>query len=256
MMLRVLVIAAAYALQFLMFVPAAFAGTAVLIWPLDPTIEAGRKAGTLWLENVGKAPVTLQIRVLAWEQRDFNDSYAAQSHVISTPPFTTIAPGKKQLVRLTLTAPLAAGEERAFRILVDEIPSPQSAGGVGLRVQMRYSLPLFAYGHGLWRKDEGRVSGAERARPALSWQLVEEGDSRYMQIRNSGSGHARLSQVRLVNQSRTVPTPDDHSIDIAPGLLGYVLPGQVMRWPVPAGELSGRQLQAQLETNAPPVTLS
>ncbi|MBL8267265.1 MAG: molecular chaperone [Steroidobacter sp.] len=227
----------------------------MLIWPLDPTIEAGRKAGTLWLENVGKAPVTLQIRVLAWEQRDFSDSYDAQSLIVSTPPFTTIAPGKKQLVRLTLTAPLAAGEERAFRILVDEIPSPQSAGSTGLRVQMRYSLPLFAYGQGLWRKDEGRVAGARRAQPALSWQLIEAGDVRFMQVRNSGSGHARLSQVRLVNLARPALTHNQDDIDIAPGLLGYVLPGQTMRWPVPDGVLSGRHLQAQLETNAPPVLL-
>lgn len=255
MTLRPLLLAVAFALAVLMPLPPVLAGTAVLLWPLDPTIEAGRRAGALWLENVGNAPVTLQIRVLAWEQRDFKDSYTAQSEIIGTPPFTTIAPGKKQLVRLTLTAPLATGEERAFRILIDEIPVARSADSTGLRLQMRYSLPLFAYGQGLWRKNEGHVSGALRAQPALSWQLVEDAGTQYVQVHNSGSGHARLSQVRLTSTTRVASTDDNDSVDIATGLLGYVLPGQSMRWPVPVGVRSGLRLQAQLETNAPPVTL-
>jgi fimbrial chaperone protein len=247
--------AVAVVLALAMSPAAAFASTTLLIWPLDPTIEAGRRAGALWLENVGSTPVTLQIRVLAWDQQNFQDDYTAQNLIVGTPPFTTIAPGKKQLVRLTLTAPLVAAEERAFRILVDEIPTAQPAGGSGLRLQMRYSLPLFAYGEGLWRKQAGGRPSATRAQPALSWRLVEDGGTRYMQVRNSGSGHARLSQVRFVNAARMALAADDGSIDVATGLLGYVLPGRTMRWPLPAGVPSGRQLQAQLETNAPPVTL-
>jgi fimbrial chaperone protein len=232
----------------------AMAGTSLLIWPLDPTIESGQKAEALWLENVGSVPVTLQIRVLAWEQADFRDRYSEQNVVVGTPPFTTIAPGKKQLVRLTLTAPLVAGEERAFRILVDEIPAPTTAASPGLRLQMRYSLPLFAYGEGIWRKRQGRASASSRAQPALSWKLVEEDGARYVQVGNGGLGHARLSQVRLVNRSGGMEAGDG-SIDIATGLLGYVLPGRVMRWPAPDGVLPSHQLQVQLEANAPPITL-
>ncbi len=81
------------------------AGTSVLIWPLDPTIEMEQRNGAIWLENVGSEPVTLQIRVLAWDQQDYQDDYVTQNNVIATPPFTTIAQGKKQLVRLTATQP-------------------------------------------------------------------------------------------------------------------------------------------------------
>jgi fimbrial chaperone protein len=229
------------------------ASTTLLIWPLDPTIEAGQKAGALWLENVGSTPVNLQIRVLAWEQRDFKDHYTEQQTVVGTPPFATIAPGKKQLVRLTLTAPLEAGEERAFRVIVDEIPAPSAPTSTGLRLQMRYSLPLFAYGPGLWRKENGRTPRGVQAKPSLTWQFVDDEGQRYLQVRNSGLGHARLSQVRLVD----VPSGRGSSgnvVDVAPGLLGYVLPGQAMRWPAPAGASAGR-LQVQLEANAPLVTV-
>lgn len=232
------------------------AGTTLLIWPLDPTIESGQKTGTIWLENVGKSPVTLQIRLFAWEQVDFKDRLSEQSVVISTPPFTTIEPGKKQLVRFTLTAPIMPGEERASRVLIDEIPVSSPAESSGLKLQMRYSLPLFAYGDGLWRKESGRKPGHARAQPSLSWRFVEEGESRHIEVRNSGTGHARLSQVRLMDHSAGAPPGSSGNVvDIAPGLLGYVLPGRVMRWPAPARQGAGRHLQVQLEPNSPPVML-
>jgi fimbrial chaperone protein len=235
----------------LLLAASASAGTSVLIWPLDPTIEPGQKATALWLENVGSVPVNLQIRVLAWEQHDFKDHHTEQQIVVGTPPFASIAPGKKQLVRLTLTAPLKAGEERAFRILVDEIPGPSVPANSGLRMQMRYSLPLFAYGQGLWRKNNGRTPDGVQAKPSLSWKFVDVDGTRYLQVRNSGLGHARLSQVRFIDVANVRGSNGD-VIDVASGLLGYVLPGQVMRWPAPAGASAGR-LQVQLEANAPPV---
>jgi fimbrial chaperone protein len=233
----------------------ATASTSLLIWPLNPTIEAGQKAGVLWLENVGNAPVTLQIRVLAWEQANFEDRYSEQQVVVGTPPFSTIAPGKKQFVRLTLVAPPAPGEERAFRVLVDEIPGPAPVASTGLRLQMRYSLPLFAYGEGLWGKQQRRAAHGMRAQPSLSWKLVEEGGTSYLQVDNTGSGHARLSRVRFVTRAGAAGNTGDDGIDVASGLLGYVLPGRVMRWPVPQGVSSSHQLQVQLETNAPSLTL-
>jgi fimbrial chaperone protein len=241
---------AAYAALMLLASAGATAGTSVLIWPLDPTIEAGEKAEALWLENVGNVPVTLQIRVFAWDQVDFKDRYSEQRVVVGTPPFTTIEPGKKQLVRLTLTAPVPAGEERAFRVIVDEIPSQAPVESSGLRFQMRYSLPLFVYGEGLWKKRQSR-SAKVQAQPALSWKLVEDDGVRYLEVSNTGSGNARLSQVRLV---KGVDGASD-AIDVATGLLGYVLPGRVMRWPAPDGASQDHQFQVHLDANAPPLTL-
>ncbi|MCE6981864.1 molecular chaperone, partial [Pseudomonas frederiksbergensis] len=98
------------------------AATSVLIWPIDPVLEANQKAGALWLENRGDAPANLQVRVFAWRQGEFDDQYQAQREIIGSPPVANIAPGQKQLIRLTRTGNSPVGQEQAYRIIIDEIP--------------------------------------------------------------------------------------------------------------------------------------
>jgi len=247
----------------LLAAPRLQAGTALLIWPIDPTIEAGERSVALWLENVGHDPVTVQIRLFAWEQRDYQDDYSAQQQLVSTPPFSSIEPGKKQLIRLTMLQPVPAGQERAFRILIDEIPTARNTAAptqtnAGLRFQMRYSLPVFVYGKGLWRKNapSGARMAVEQAQPQLSWSLEEIAGQRYLQVHNAGSGYARLSQVRMHATTDNDTDAAATQIDLAAGLLGYVLPGKTMRWPVNS-PLATRNysLQAQLAGGASPVTI-
>jgi P pilus assembly chaperone PapD len=98
------------------------AATSVLIWPIDPVLEADQKAGALWLENRGTAPANLQVRVFAWRQGDYQEQFQAQREIIGSPPVANIAPGQKQLIRLTRTGSSPAGQEQAYRIIIDEIP--------------------------------------------------------------------------------------------------------------------------------------
>lgn len=195
---------------------------AILIWPVNPVIEADRQAGALWLENPGRTPVTLQVRVYAWAQADGKNVYAETNEVIGTPPIVTIAPGEKQLIRLTRTGPAPTGFEAAYRLIVDEIPAQEAdAGkpGASVAFRMRYSLPLFAIGTSAPRAD----SKAPAPTPRLGWRIVEGSGEPMVEIRNTGPVHARLTAATLGD---TV---------LAPGLLGYVLPGQAMRWPLPSG---------------------
>jgi len=253
-------------LALLLAAPRLHAGTALLIWPIDPTIEAGERSVALWLENVGRDPVTVQIRLFAWEQRDYQDDYSVQQQLVGTPPFSSIEPGKKQLIRLTMLQPVPAGQERAFRILIDEIPtardtaaSAPTQANAGLRFQMRYSLPVFVYGKGLWRKNapSGAKAATAQAQPQLSWSLEEVEGQRYLQVHNAGSGYARLSQVRMHATTDGNPDAVATQIDLAAGLLGYVLPGKTMRWPV-SDKLTAQDysLQAQLAGGASPVTIA
>jgi len=214
------------------------AASSVLIWPIDPVLEADQQASALWLENRGNETANLQIRVFAWSQSGFNDQYQNQRDVIGSPPVAKIEPGQKQLVRLTRTREIPPGQELAYRIIIDEIPSASPAAAesgktaAAIRFQMRYSVPLFAYGAGLWSKeDTSRPRDPKGAGlPDLSWRTVAVDGRPYVEVRNQGAVHARLTDVALKQGSQTKP--------LVEGLLGYVLPGAIMRWPAP-GPMAG-----------------
>jgi fimbrial chaperone protein len=62
------------------------------------------------------------------------------------------------------------------------------------------------------------------ARPMLNSRIVIEQGQRWLVIRNSGTGHARLTDLTIERNGAVDP--------IQAGLVGYVLPGATMRWPL------------------------
>nr|WP_315417928.1 molecular chaperone [uncultured Pseudomonas sp.] len=230
------------------------AASSVLIWPIDPVLEADQQASALWLENRGTETANLQVRVFAWRQNGFDDQYQNQRDVIGSPPVARIEPGQKQLVRLTRTKDVPPGQELAYRIIIDEIPAPRQSGAedgktaASIQFQMRYSVPLFAYGAGLWSKEDlTRQRDPKGAGvPDLTWRKVAEGGRSYIEIRNQGAVHARLTDVAVKQGGQNRPVTE--------GLMGYVLPGATMRWPVPEPLASGQELL--LKVNGAPTVQS
>lgn len=202
------------------------AQSAIVLWPTDPLITKDEQATGVWLENHGKQPVTLQIRAHDWAQGDGGDRETATQAVVSSPPIATIAPGQRQLVRVIRRGPAASGES-SYRLLVDELPQPAPEGGNGvvarLAVQMRYSLPLFAYG-----SDPAGLS------PQLSSAVRLIDGKRWLEISNRGGLHARLTDLRAGAGAGARVLRD--------GLIGYVLPGATMRWPLPNDFTAGQPL--------------
>lgn len=193
------------------------AQSSVVIWPVDPQIKSGEQATALWLENRGSAPVTLQIRSFAWDQTDGEDSYRAQDTIVSSPPIASVGPGERQLVRVIRRSSADAGEH-AYRLLIDELPQPRppEAAGVSaqLAVQMRYSIPLFTFG-----------DRAGKPEPKLTFRLELASGKRWLVLTNTGTGHARLTDLRNGSSGRLNM--------LKAGLLGYVLPSATMRWELP-----------------------
>ena len=238
----------AFCLLVLGMAQSAQAASSILIWRIDPVLEADQQASALWLENRGDTPANLQIRVFAWNQEGFDDKYQNQRDVVGSPPVATIQPGQKQLIRLTRAKTFPAGEEHAYRIIIDEIPMPLPPSEAGsnkaaaaVRLQMRYSVPLFAYGAGLWSKPDASrprdPSGA--GLPQLSGRAVKVDGKPYVEVVNRGAVHARLTEAALKSGAQSKPVVD--------GLLGYVLPGATMRWPAPA---QGDALQVRVNGQA------
>ena len=236
----------------------AFGASSVLVWPVFQSIEADQTGSALWLENRGATEVVLQIRVMAWKQQMSEDVYAEQQRVVASPPFATVAAGERQLVRLMRLTPVEAGKEDPYRIIIDEIPASNAApdaNSTGLRLQMRYLLPLFVSGSGIWthvRSDKERDPGTAQ-RPVLHWSKTRVDGRDMLVIRNTGIVHARLSNVHWGTSG---PNKDNVHM-MTEGFLGYVLPGSVMRWALPTGSSipEGKTLFVQLADNTVPVAI-
>lgn len=217
----------------------ALAAAPILIWPVDPIIEADRGAGALWLENRGDSPVIMQIRTFRWTQVDGEDQFEEQGDVEVSPPMARIQPGARQLVRLISDQAARPPGESAFRVVVDEVPtrpeddaSADSNSGVahhsaGVRFRMRYSIPLFVYApleDGSKLEPKGVVQ--------LRCSLVNHGGRTLVRLTNEGKTHARLVDVSF--------DVNGQAIYLAKGLLGYALPGKAISRPLPAG-VTGRE---------------
>lgn len=233
----------------------AFAASSVLIWPLTQTIPADEKGSVLWLENRGAAPVTLQIRIVSWQQQQFQERYGAQQNVVASPPFATVAPGDRQMIRVIALKPAPSGQELAYRVIVDEVPSANSAdAGSGIKFQMRYLLPLFVAGQGvlLPNAERGPEEGKTYTQPLLNWRYENQDGKKWLVVKNQGVVHARLSSVFWGSS----PKSQNAALMLNSGLLGYVLPGQEMRWPLPAGRpIPPGKLYANLQDNMPPIII-
>lgn len=221
-----------------------YAAASVLVWPIDPIIPDSENATALWLENKDSQPIYMQIRVLDWQQVKGVDDYNPQSAIIASPPVATIHPGKRQLIRLVKNAPVPAGKEQAYRILVDEIPrqdlndqNTSSSSPLGLKFQMRYSVPLFVYGSGLQIAPD-----ALQSQPKLSYVLNQQQGKQWLTVRNQSEIHARISQVTLHNKAMNK------------GLLGYVLAGSQMSFPIDSTAKRG-ELTAIINSSLKPITI-
>ncbi|TFZ08772.1 fimbrial biogenesis chaperone [Ramlibacter humi] len=224
------------------------------------TLEFGptQQGQGVWLRNSGGGPVDAQVRVLRWSQNDGQETLEPTRELLPTPSFIRIEPGGQQLVRIVRVRPQAPEAELTYRLLIDELPVTRasSAAGtagsdaeeqaqqqVGLRFLLRYSVPVFVA-----PTQASPSPSAAPASPALqaSWQA---GTPTVLSIANSGNRRVRIS--RLVHEDaggkRTL---------LAPGLLGYVLAGKTMQWPLKAGPgLGAGQLKALLDDDENEQTL-
>jgi fimbrial chaperone protein len=220
----------------------AAAASNVLIWPIDPWLAEDANAAELWIQNQGTEATTMQVRVVGWQQEGGHERYQQQQDVVASPPIVKIEGGSKQLIRLIKQKTAPAGRELAYRIVVDEIPQPTDSGRpqMGLKLQMRYSIPLFSYGAGI-ATQKAASNHANTDPQKLAWRVINDNGKPALQIDNRGNVHVRLSKVsvRQGGQQRV----------LADGLMGYVLANSERAWPLPASFTHPTHLSATI--NAP-----
>lgn len=202
------------------------AASGLQVTPVTLTLEQTQRAEGIWLSNSGDSPINAQVRVFRWSQSSYKDQLAASQGLVISPPMLTIPPGGKQLIRVIRTGS-AAKVEDAYRLSINELPQ-SAAKKNNLQFVLHYSVPVFI-----------QPPGVTDTYAKLQWQIQHSDGRAWLEVSNQGDGHAQLSEVNIISASGS-------RRNITPGLLGYVLPGSTMRWPLPASAGQGEKLEAMV----------
>lgn len=186
------------------------------IAPVVVDMRAERGAASIRVRNGRPREAAFEIGVFAWGQANGRDVLTPTADVLAAPGvFAVSASGGEQIVRLAL-APQARGAveiERAYRIIVRELPP--AAPAPGFRVLLEMSLPLFVTPQG--------------AAPALEIRrIADTSGAPAFRLMNRGSAHARLADLTLLPDASTAPLPR------------YLLAGADFVAPLPANTTSAR----------------
>ena len=197
------------------------------ISPVRIEFLPGQRAQTLQVVNRGKEAMAAQVRVMRWRQAEGRNVLEPATDVVASPAIMKVGPGRRQTVRLVRLETSAPAQQMTYRVLLNELPSEEAQRWSGLRVLQGHSVPMFV---------DALLPQQERARPAgkggvtdltgVQAQLGGNGaGSATLRVSNGGKRALRISNVFTQSASGQLRSVDG-------GLLGYVLPGQHMSWPV------------------------
>ena len=179
--------------------------------PVRVTLSDSQKIGSLSVRNEGTQPITMQMEVLSWSQREGKAVFAATRELLANPPIFTIPAGSSQLVRVGLRRAPDAQRELTYRVILQELPPPPNPDLTGARMTLRISLPVF-------------VSPEIEAKPVLLWQAVRTSQGALkISLSNNGNGHIQIKNFKLSLLDSAQPWVTLQSSD-------YVLAGQSRDW--------------------------
>jgi len=210
----------------------ATAQSSFTVTPLRVDLSAQTPAAIVDVINTSAGALTLQMQQRAWVQEDGHDGQGETRDLILSPAIFTLQPGEKQVVRIALRGAPDSQRERAYRVFVSEVPTPQikvAPDASGFRVALRMDLPLF-------------VAPLQAAAPLPSYAL--DADGAHLIVRNDGHAHIRYTDFTVLQAGRKV----------AELPIFTVLAGSERRFELPRDKLgAGGGLRVQANSNAGPI---
>lgn len=200
--------------------------------PTSLELIAPSGTAVLNLANDGDHPINVQMRVFKWSQTGGTERLEPTRDVVASPPSAKMSPNGQYVVRVVRTSKAPVKAEETYRVIVDELPDPTRAQAGTVTLIMRHSIPIF------FKKAD--------VRPAdVSWNIGRQGNSLFLTGKNNGGSRFRLSNVTLVQGATKIGSRN--------GLVGYVLSGATMQWPIPtAKSLSGSVVTLQGQSDLGP----
>jgi fimbrial chaperone protein len=148
-----------------------------------------------------------------WAQTNGEDVYTPSKTLAVSPPVFTLQPGETQTVRVVVEGVDGIKTEKAYRLILDQIPESRLKGEAGVVVPIRVLLPVF-------------LTPSAASRPQLSWKLNASPTGGALTASNTGDARERLVGLKVTSGATEVAGDQ--------GLSGYVLAGASRTWPLSA----------------------
>lgn len=199
-----------------------FASADLEIWPVTVSWSTQNRTPTVWLRNVGKNSVSLQIRLLKWSQRNNQNIYSDQDQAYAIPTFINLQ--SRQELPIRIYGEKTSGSiEQAYRIVIDQLPELNIAPHQqqnAIDIRMQYILPFFVYEQEMSSKLLPDINGFPREKHHIHWSLNANG----LAIKNLSQTHMKITSITLLCSGVTCfqqSTP-----------VSYVLPGADITLPL------------------------
>ena len=159
--------------------------------PVKINLSKNSSTAIITVSNSGNSDTTIQLQTMRWIQDEEGDKLQPTREIVATP----------QIFSITVN-------EIAYRLVLDEIPSPPEPGFKGLQVALKISLPIF-------------VQPLSKSSPELDFSWVQTQDKKIrVSIVNHGSAHVQIFRTKISDES------DEKSVFFNQEKSLYILPGQ------------------------------
>jgi fimbrial chaperone protein len=197
--------AALAVLALLAAAPAQAQSRGISVAPVMVSLTPERTISSLRVRNGRDRPTAFEIDAYAWSQENGRDVLTPTRDVIVAPAVFEAAAGTDQVVRVGVVG-AASPQERAYRIIIRELPR-RSAQGAVLGFTLEMSLPIFVTPSGV--------------RPTIDARVDDASGAPVLRVANLGGAHAQLGGLE-VDDGQRVDAPR------------YMLAGSSVDIPLPA----------------------
>jgi P pilus assembly chaperone PapD len=188
----------------ILFFVAVVNANATTITPVAIELNEDVKINSITYTNDSKFEVLIQPSQKLWTQEKGQDKYTDSSDLLIVPSFVKIAPGQKQIFRITKRNKNEA-EPRAYRLILEDVSddvvealSENQAGNI--RFKFNHNLPVYFYPQ-IAKKNSYQI-------PKLSLCDQKIGTARQacLRIQNEELMHVKVENfiIKVQNQQTTV----------------------------------------------------
>lgn len=203
--------------------------------PVLIDLSAPTAASSIQIWNDAKRPISVQVRIFRWTQKNGVDSYTPATDVAVSPPISQLKPGGENMVRVVRTSKTPVKAEESYRLIVDELPGAATKKSGTVNFVIRHSIPVF-------------FSPQENSGANVAWSVQPKSGGYQVTARNTGDKRLRVADLALQSKGGAAVAQQQ-------GLVGYVLGNSSTSWFIPGtkGNRGGGSLTISAQSEAGPI---